>query len=173
MQFCTLLEPHFQQNRDDAEQRDLQSVRRETIKATDIMRYSSRAGTIAKQMVGSAKLPEPAAAVMRQLADQQAELAAPNGKNVIEAVKGRFFSPMSAFLPSESCECEFYVLKPPKGVQHKRLGDANARLSASATHCDALCGDRRPQQHKSHARMGLVISTRHRPTTHMFGRVQM
>jgi hypothetical protein len=69
------------------------------------------------------ELPLPAAAVVDELkqSGQKAKIVAMNSSVHVECVAAHFTSPMEEFLPRESKQCRFSVLKPPKGVNCRQL----------------------------------------------------
>ena len=69
------------------------------------------------------ELPVPAVAVISELrhTGQQAEMETQNPKSVAQCGTARFTSPAAEFLPPESQQCRFYVVKPPKGASPKKM----------------------------------------------------
>lgn len=64
------------------------------------------------------KVPTPAANFIVDLSGQQDELCAANWSQDLEMVTGHCTSPFADWLPEESKQCEFHVLKPPAGMQY-------------------------------------------------------
>lgn len=68
-------------------------------------------------MVGTSEVPARAQAFIKSLEDQQATLGAVNNSLELELVTGRCLSPFADWLPEESKQLEFHVLKPSEGTQ--------------------------------------------------------
>lgn len=68
------------------------------------------------------ELPVPAVAVISELrhTGQQAEIETQNLMSVAQCGSAHFTSPAAEFLPPESLQCRFYVVKPPKGASPKK-----------------------------------------------------
>lgn len=72
---------------------------------------------LGKEMVGTCEVPARAQVFIKSLEDQQATLEAVNNSSELELVTGRSLSPFAEWLPEESKQLEFHVLKPSEGVK--------------------------------------------------------
>lgn len=68
-------------------------------------------------MVGSAEVPDRAVNFIESLKAQQAALGAANSSLELQLVTARCLSPFADWLPEESKELEFHVVKPSTGTQ--------------------------------------------------------
>ena len=76
----------------------------------------SGAGDLAREMLASSEVPDRAGKLHESLKSQQNALGVANSSSELVLVTGRCQSPFADWLPEESKELEFHVLKPPVGL---------------------------------------------------------